>query len=213
MAWPDLSDIMLRVRDRLNESSASFFSDAMIARWINDGENDICIKSLCLESTQSVTTTSGSRVTEVPCITPLFVEYVPASGTAIGLKKINPVQIGREISSTPATPQCWIPWGAGVLIDPKPAATYNLNVYTSIVPTVLMSDSTDEPSIPDYCHDFIIDYAVWRGLMRDHKFIMAHSIYVNYIKKLMDIRYNITSKYSNVPEDYSNPKHIVYKVR
>ena len=41
MAWPSIADIRTRVRDALNESTAAFYTDAMLDRWINDAQRDI----------------------------------------------------------------------------------------------------------------------------------------------------------------------------
>jgi len=209
MAWPDLADIRLRVRDQLNEDTASFYTDNQIDRWINDGERDIAIKGLCLESIQSLTTVASTRTVTVSCIKPLHVEYKPGSGTRLGLIKINPLQLGR-LDISVSTPQYWFQWGNKIGIEPKPGTTtYNLDVYTAIGPTVLLSGTTDEPQIPAEFQHLIVDYAVYRGLIRARKFSGASIIYSDYIKTLQEIRMGVITKYNNIQDDLKIPDIVV----
>ena len=211
MAYPDLSDLQSRVRDRLNEATASFFSTTQITAWINDGENDIALKGLCLESIQSKSTTSTVRTVAVTCIKVHHVEYIP-TGTNVGLIKINPLQIGRAIDDTVTTPQCWFQWGQAIGIDPVPDDTYALKIYTSIHSITGLSEATDEPAIPPEFIPLIIDFAVYRGLLRDNQYAKAAEIYVPYINKLKQVRNRVLERYSNIRKDMSIPNTIVYKV-
>ena len=56
-----LENMRLRVRDLLNESTADFWTDAMLNRMLNDGERDVAIKGLCLTHIDSISTTSSTR--------------------------------------------------------------------------------------------------------------------------------------------------------
>lgn len=51
-----------------------------------------------------------------------------------------------------------------------------------------MSEDTDEPQIPSECIELIMDYCVYRYLMRDKKFQMASAAYSVYVQKLNAIR-------------------------
>ena len=163
MAYPDLTDLISRVRDRLNEATASFYSDAQITRWLNSGENDVATKSLCYESIQSKSTSNGARTVAVTAIKVHHVEYVP-TGTNLGLIKINPLQLGH-LPTDGVTPQYWFQWGQVIGIEPKPTATYTLNVYTSIFPTVALAAGTSEPAISPEFIPLMIDFAVFCGLI------------------------------------------------
>lgn len=181
MAWPDLSDIRDRVRSVLNETTATFWADAQLNRFINDGERDVAIKTCCLENIDAATTTSGSRLVAFAGYGVNYAEYIPASGNPIGLVKIMPKQLGR-VPTNGTTPQYWLTWGSSVVIDPIPAATHNLNLYVSDYPLAEMSNDTDEPSIPADCHELITQFAIYRALLRDRKFARAagfYSVYIN----------------------------------
>jgi len=211
MAYPDLSDLILRVRDRLNESTASFYSDTQIKRWLNSGENDIATKSLCYKSIQSKSTTNGVRTVAVTCIKVHHVEYIP-TGTNIGLVKINPLQLGH-LPTDGVTPQYWFQWGQVIGIEPKPTETYSLKLYTSIFPTVALANDTDEPAISRKFIPLMVDFAEFCGLLRDNQYGKASAVYIPYIQELKQIRNAILTKYSNIRKDLKIPNTIKYEVR
>jgi len=188
MAFPDLSDIRTRIRAVVNESSTStFLTAAILNRWINDAERDIAIKTGCLENIDSLTTTASSRLVQFSGYKVKYVEYVPA-GTRVGMQKITPKHLGH-VPLNGSQPQYWFQWGRYIVIEPLPGATtYTIYAYIADYPTVEMSSDTDEPQIPTECHESIIDYAVYRYLLRDKKFQLAVPAYATYINKLQGIR-------------------------
>jgi len=182
MAWPALSDLRGRLRSILNESTAAFWTDAELNRYINDGERDVAAKSECIQSVSALSTAlyatmyrqvlfSGYKV--------LFVENTSAT-IPVGLQKITPKQMGRK-SYTSGAPQYWFPWGQYIIIDPLPTASYNLNVYTANYPTYEMSADTDTPQIPSECIECIFPYAAYRALWKSKKWGQSALYYSEYI--------------------------------
>ena len=200
--WPDLSDIRSRVRTLLDQSSTRYYSDEMINRWINDGERDVAIKGLCIESTVSKTTTVSTRAVHIDCIKTLAIIY---NGKT--LTKIKPNKLGSR-SVNGATPQSWFPWGNKNYIDPIPNAAYTLSVYAAILPTVEMSDDTDEPQVPEEVIPLIVRYAYWKALLRDRLYASSGAVYQDYIFKLSQIRDGIIQKYADTPADRKIPDTI-----
>jgi len=210
MAWPDMSDLRTRVRDLLNESTSAFFSDAEINRWLNDGERDIAIKSLCLEQILSKATVSGTRTVDIYHVKTLDVEYTPAAGNPVGLLKIIPKQLGH-LNLNGTHPQYWFPWGKTIAIEPLPDAAYNLKVYVASLPTIEMSETTDEPQIPVSLHYLVIKYAYCRALMKDGLLKNAGFVYANYVYDLENIRSSIVEKYQDRKSEYKLPDRIEIK--
>jgi hypothetical protein len=54
------SEIRSLIRKRLGETTASFWSDAELNTWINDGCSDIAFRSKCLKGNSYFTTVSGT---------------------------------------------------------------------------------------------------------------------------------------------------------
>jgi hypothetical protein len=211
MAWPDFSDMRSRVRDLLRESSAGFYTDAEINRWLNDGERDVAIKGLCIETINSAATVSGSRTVAKPYNKCLYVEYIPGSGAPRGLVKITPLHLGH-VQNNGITPQYWFPWGRSIGIEPKPTAAYNLNIYASILPSIEMTDDTDEPQVPRAFIPLIVRYAFCRGLLKSFLFTKGAHVYADYITQLQIARDSVIRKYRNevvetvVPDTTATPK-------
>ncbi len=182
MAFPDLADIRDRVRSLMNEdSNSTFLPDAVLNRYINDGERDIAAKTGCLENIDTAVTTAASRLVAFSGHKVKYVEY--AGATTVGIQRITPKHLGYP-SYTGTAPQYWFQWGGSVVVDPLPDTAYTLYLYVSDYPHTEMSDDTDEPSIPASFHEDIVQYAYCRALMRDRKWPQAAFVYNKYIESI-----------------------------
>jgi hypothetical protein len=204
MSYPDLSDLRYRVRNQLSEASSVNMPDAMINRWINDGEFDVSVKSLGYEREHSLITTASVRYVQATFVKVLGVEYIPSTGGRRGLGKINPRMVGH-LTLTGTTPQFWFPWGDRVCIEPIPQEAYNLLAYVSIVPTQLMSADTDEPEVPEFLIPWIIEYATIHGLLRNKKYASVSLRYGVYAQNIAMIRNTILAKYADTRPDFEIP--------
>jgi len=184
MAYPDLSDLRTRVLTITNEAStSSIFTSTVLNRFINDAERDIAAKTGCLEHIDSLTTTASTRSVPFSGYKVKNLEYIPVSGTRIGLPKITLKHFGR-LPLTGATPQYWTQWGGFVLIEPIPTTVYTLYATISDYPLVEMSSDTDEPSIPSTYHEDLIWYAVSRCYMRKGRREQGAYAYNRYIESI-----------------------------
>ena len=184
MAYPDLSDLRTRVLTITNEAStSSIFTSTVLNRFINDAERDIAAKTGCLEHIDSLTTTASTRSVPFSGYKVKNLEYIPVSGTRIGLPKITLKHFGR-LPLTGTTPQYWTQWGGFVLIEPIPTTVYTLYATISDYPLVEMSSDTHEPSIPSTYHEDLIWYAVSRCYMRKGRREQAAYAYNRYIEDI-----------------------------
>lgn len=182
MAFPDLKDIRDRVRSLMNEdSNSSFLPDAILNRFINDGERDIAIKTGCIENIDSASTTASTRLVAFSGHKVKYVEYVGSA--TVGIQRVTPKHLGFATYSG-AAPQYWFQWGGNIVIDPLPATSYTMNLYVSDYPHTEMSSDTDEPTIPSAFHEDIVQYALSRALMRDRKWQQAAFTYNKYIESI-----------------------------
>ena len=184
MAYPDLSDLRMRVLTITNEAStSSIFTSTVLNRFINDAERDIAAKTGCLEHIDSLTTTASTRSVPFSGYKVKNLEYIPVSGTRIGLPKITLKHFGR-LPLSGATPQYWTQWGGFVLIEPIPASAYTLYATISDYPLIEMSSDTDEPTIPATYYEDLIWYAVSRCYMRKGRREQAAYAYNRYIEAI-----------------------------
>jgi hypothetical protein len=129
----DAADLELRVRTYLNETTAGFFTQADIWRWLSVAVKDIAQSTLCVRRVLDALTTNGTRTVTTNCYKVFHVEYVPSSGRPLMLTKISPLQVGHY-PLTGTTPQYWYEFGSTIGIDPCPDATYKLNLYVADIP-------------------------------------------------------------------------------
>lgn len=184
MTYPDLSDLRTRVLTITNEAStSSIFTSTVLNRFINDAERDIAAKTGCLEHIDTLTTTASTRSVPFSGYKVKNLEYIPVSGTRIGLPKITLKHFGR-LPLSGATPQYWTQWGGFVLIEPIPASAYTLYATISDYPLIEMSSDTDEPTIPATYYEDLIWYAVSRCYMRKGRREQAAYTYNRYIEAI-----------------------------
>lgn len=195
MAFPDLTDIRSRVRSLVNESSSStFLPDTVLNRFINEAERDIAAKAGCLESINSAVTVNATRLVAFTAYKVKYVEYVPTSGNRIGLQKITLKHLGH-VQMNATLPQYWTQWGSNIVLEPISGATvYTLSVTSAGYPSSSMSADTDEPLIPVSYHEDIIQYALFRALLRDRKFQQAAFVYNKYIESIQSKKQMITAQ-------------------
>jgi len=184
MAYPDFSDLKTRVLTITNEvSTSSIFSSAVLGRFLNDAERDIAAKTGCLEHIDSLTTKASTRYVPFSGYKVKNVEYIPDSGTRVGLPKITLKHFGR-LPLTGTTPQYWTQWGGLILIEPIPTTTYTLYATISDYPLNEMSADADEPSIPSVYHEDMVWYAVSRCYMRKGRREQGAFAYNRYIESI-----------------------------
>lgn len=135
MAWPNLdaADLETRVRTYLNEVTADFYTQAEIRRWLSVAAKDIAQKTLCVRRILDVVTATSTRNVTTNAYKVLHVEYVPASGRATMLTKIDPLRLGNYLVNG-TTPQYWYEFGSAIGIEPLPDAVYNLRLYVADLP-------------------------------------------------------------------------------
>ncbi|HBJ75677.1 MAG TPA: hypothetical protein DDY86_09310 [Syntrophaceae bacterium] len=109
--------IISKARYYLDETAASFWADAELLSWVNDGTLDIVARTKCLEGTESVTLTPG---TIEYAITSNYIDV----GTVVletadgrkGLLRKNPQSIGHVEDI--GEPLYWYDWGGKLGVYP-----------------------------------------------------------------------------------------------
>jgi hypothetical protein len=190
-----LGGVRDRVRDILNENTASFWTDTEINYWINDGIREIAELTGCIQHIDSLITTNGIRVVSYTGYDVANVEYIPSVGDRYSLIQSDPLKDGH-VSLDGTAPQYW--WvGKGVFgIEPVPDATYNLSVYIQDTATDISVDS-QIPEIPPAFRPLIIYYACYRAFHKEQNYGAAnffHQIYNN------ELVYTAHDNIFNIPD-------------
>lgn len=165
-----LENMRLRVRTLINEATASYFTDAEINRWLNDGERAVAVEGMCLQHIDSISTASSTRTVSYSGYKCLYLEY-----NSVGLSKILPTQYGN-LSINGTIPQFWYENAKTVCIEPLPNATFALNAYIADYPSSEMSNNPDIPQIPPTFRPVIILYAYMCALEKEKRMGQAMQV-------------------------------------
>ncbi len=161
-----LADVIQHVRDLLNESTAAFFSDAEITRWIQAGTLDISTVTHCIQTSAILTMATNTPSYALPTST-IDVLHAFWTTTRAGLRKITGSLQGEASTDlTGSVPLRYYVWGALCYIEPVPNATANGGTVT-ILHSLALQDVTQ---LQDACQVLAIWYATAMGKLKDKRY-------------------------------------------
>jgi len=168
-----MSTHITRARSYLNEATASFWTDAELLIWGNDGTLDIVARTHCLESieTEQLIVNTMSYALASPFLFIRAVVYTQAAGVERGLIKGNLQSIGHVKGS--GEPIYWCQERDNVVVYPKPDAShsgagFDIDVYTVTRPTAIAASET---VLVPACYDNALTmYIAAQGFLKDSQF-------------------------------------------
>lgn len=141
--WPqlDVQDFTLRSRHYLNELIAKFYQDAELWRYMSQSAREIAQRGSAVRRILDAATVNATRTVAHNAYRCHHVEYIPASGRTEMLEKIDPLQVGHKTYEG-STPQYWYEDVGNIGLDPLPDGAYNLRLYVSDMPKILLASFT-----------------------------------------------------------------------
>jgi hypothetical protein len=189
--------MITRARYYLNESTASFWSDAELLRWLNDGTLDIVARTHCLETTEAETITTG---TTSYAITTSFltVKGVVYNGVQ-SLRKGSLEHMGD--TTNVGSPAYYFTWGNNLIVYPSPesgVSGYALVSYLVTRPTDILAGANVQ--VPAQFDRALILYIAAQALFKDGQFAKAGRFMAEYYAELDRYRldYSTQLPYSDV---------------
>jgi len=143
-----LENCLTRIRDVLNEDTASFWTDTELTRILNDAVREVAASAECIERTEDITTSNGTRLTAFTANKAVYAEYIPGSGTPTGLIRIHPKQAGY-VPVNGVTPQYFWEAGSYIGIEPLPNSAYTIRLYVQDYPASDISSNVDLAELPE----------------------------------------------------------------
>ena len=163
------SDILSRVRDQLVESTAAFWTDAELYRYMSDAESEINNMVECNQvstATTSVTATSGYTL-PADCLYMTRVEYNGVPLKLISQRERSALdQPGYGGSLTKGDPTHWFQYANMTYMWPTPATAEVIRYYYVAQPAAIVTASTTF-TIPQQFHAVIQDYVLYRAFTKD----------------------------------------------
>lgn len=203
-----LANCITEVRYLLNETTAVFWTDAEITRWIAEATMIISSKGLLYETTVDLSLVADQlKYTATDIIEVSHAYYTNTAGGAgnyKGLIKISPMKIGNLATKAAGIPKYYCQWGREIYIWPLPTATV---VAAGGIVTCLCSKETDDVTdLNDEYQHLAITYATARGKQKDHKFQQATSLFAQFYSDLAFEREDKINREESVLTDFKVKK-------
>ncbi|MCP4668836.1 MAG: hypothetical protein GY849_21065 [Deltaproteobacteria bacterium] len=188
------STIITNARSLLNEASASFWTDAELLVWLNDGMLDIAARSHCLEETESVNLVADTIEYSISAnyVTVKAVVYVNASGTIKGLTPGNVSSVGNVDDVD--EPVYWYDFAGKIGIYPplSSVTTETVTLYLISRPTAIISSANvTTPAVYDHA---LTLYIVGKAHLKDRQTGRYHQVLGLYMAELERIRKDIIER-------------------
>jgi hypothetical protein len=142
--------------------------DTELTNLINDGYKEVAVKSLAYEKKITKTNIQIARRISVIGDNVLKVHYLEYnfSTGCYGMQQIFPERIGH-IPIDGYSPQYYFKWWNCITIEPLPdVATYDLYIYASCIPDVVLTDSDYLTYLPEEFHEcvlmFVLTYSCYK---------------------------------------------------
>ena len=210
----NLQEMILEVRSAIGDSSAAFWSDGEIIRWLNQAVRIMCSHALPLQAIHAVTLVASQQEYALPAdvVRVFSVKYTdgsrvdnlyptdPATAQSGGLSTGRPyyfylrnrgTQTGGQISTgisvaaiVTARPNM-SRFVLGLVPVPSAAKTCIVSYFSS---GMVLSHDGDEPPFGEEYHDGVCAYAIAKAKEKDEDHMAAQQIYLprfsEYVEKL-----------------------------
>lgn len=192
-----LAQLRAQVRVRLDETTATAWTDAEINGWINEGVRDVARRSETLQISTPISVVAGTQEYTAPSdLARLYrAEFKPTNSTSIyplTYRDFNNMDAVWWTSKTSvqSTPELFTLWGyppsLKIILYPKPSQSGTLTVYYYQVPADVTADGATIP-VPNGWEDLVVEYASYLALRRDRddRWKEARATYEDHLNAMM----------------------------
>lgn len=174
--------LLLSLRERLDEEAQSAWKDTELRRWLNEGAKDIARRTEVLQKKATISAVAGTQqyAMSTDIIRVHKVEYTPSGSsqpiyplTYDDFRNLDAVWWTQQ-ALTSGTPNFYTFWGfppsLQIIVYPKPSQAGTFNIYYFAMPTELALDGSQEASnleLPEGWEDAVVLYAEYMALRKD----------------------------------------------
>lgn len=184
-------------RDLLNESTAAYYTDAEIQRWLAEAALEISGVVKCVEATTELALADATDHYALPTTSweVLHVQHLP---TRRGLRKLTPSMAGaRDPVVSDDQPTGWWEWNGTLYVEPVPtpaAAGDHLRVYYAELTNAITQ-------LPEAFYADVLSYALYRGLQKDRRYGDAAQAFAAFVNGLAFKRVDVYQRVQHVESD------------
>jgi len=171
-------DVSDRVRTTFGDTSGAQVTDAMMIRWINDGQQEIINNNPVLKGTKYTNYTAGTTEYTFPSDSVQFIEAVYVDGRPI--KNLSPqeyreyiLEVDPDLETTSAYPAIWYERNGVITFYPKATTTYTNGLKLEYVKTpaaINAISSATYLTIPDRYLSHLVEYVLSQALELDENY-------------------------------------------
>lgn len=160
-------EIITLSRQAYNAVGDTFWSDNELLSYIYLGSINFAQKALPIEGTFTLTTTNGTREYSYPTnlISIRRVTYDGEKLQPISLEEDDILTANNAETTDTGTPLYYSIWDSSIFLRPTPEEALTLKVYGYLKPQPVTINSTLE--IPSLWHEALVDYVLWRMVIKD----------------------------------------------
>lgn len=195
--------LITSIRDRLDETIPTFWSDAQICRWINEALLDVARRTETIQDRDDVSVSAGTREYSLPtdCLRVYRVEF-RATGASeaypLEFRQFNAMDAiwGTSQEITTGMPVLYTIWGYSpsnkIVLYPVPAVAGSIKVFNYRLPAELATNGSAASTtveIPNGWESLIVDYAEYSALRRDRdpRWQEAKQLYEQHLQELWEL--------------------------
>jgi len=209
-AEPD--DSVTEVRSLINEPVASFWSDAQIQNWLDQGISDIAAKGLVLQSADTfllatgqleytdLVTDGAAGVTDIVKVWGCI--YISPDNEYIGMKRVYPNQVADLPFMTAGPPKYYFHIADKIGVLPLPSSSENgqsVKIYFATQPAGATLALRIAELPPEY-KNLIYFYAASLAYKKEHRYSESDKLYQMYLLGLNALKQELYNVPPEVPK-------------
>lgn len=155
-------------RDADDEETPPQFSNADVAEFLNEAQEEACIRGRLIVDTISVSVRSGTAKYKLPETVAEIrhAALVDSAGTSYILEQADRIEMDRkrpDWRTVANVPTSLIHDDKAIVLAPLPNADYTLSLEVHRTPKVAMAELTDTPEIAQQHHRYLVYWALFRA--------------------------------------------------
>lgn len=176
------ADVLEQIRDRLDEATSTYWTDAELYRFINEGAREVCRRGEVLQKRDTIASIASTQEYTMPTdvLRVYRVEYEDASSNVVPLEyrdfnSMDSIWWTRQKTTTGSKPYWYTMWGyppaLKIILYPAPTTgSETIRVFYYGLPTALADDGTDVAEtveVPQGWEDLVVLFAEFTAMRKD----------------------------------------------
>lgn len=207
------ADSVTEVRSLINETTASFWTDAQLQEWLDQGISDIAARTGCIDDSDTfllvtsqyeytdLVTDGAAAVSDITKVWGCI--YLNPDDRYIGLKRILPSQIADLPHMQSGPPVYYYHFNDKIGILPLPTSAENgdsVKIYFSKNPSAATLELRIA-ELPSEYHNAMLWYCASQAHKKEHRYVASDKFYQMYLEELNALKQEL----GNAPPEQKTP--------